>query len=323
MQGKGQSGVSSEDELRVPLDVAEQRGFGSPRRDLYGGCPRALGESVGRQEVVSGSPKRRRKNWIKTKKLRNYVVGEDLAWESVLNMAKCTLVGRVLGRNFTKKTVQDWATASWGTQLGYAPVVDMLNRGWFAVNLEKAGDLSWIQNKCWHIDHSPVLLKPWSPLFDAIKERVDIVPVWVRLPALPLHFWDLYHFRRIGDMLGTFLEVDLSFLETREKKVARILVNINLREGLAESINLEWGPVIIPQILDYENVPFRCRRCHVYGHPASACTLSARPQNGIRRKDFEATYKGSHEKVAGSSGSAQTSVDEVGNNPSVEELLFF
>ena len=123
-------------------------------------------------------------------------------------------------------------------------------------------------------------------------------------------------------MLGSFLEADLSFLETREKKIARILVNINLREGLAESINLDWGPVIIPQILDYENVPFQCRRCHVYGHPALACTLSVRPQNDSRRKASEAAYKGSHEKVAGSSGSAQTSADEVGSDPSVEELLF-
>ena len=161
-------------------------------------------------------------------------------------MEKCTLVGRVMGRNFAKKTVQDWAAISWGDQLGYVPVVEMLNRGWFAINLAKEEDLRWIQNKSWHIDHSPVLLKPWNPLFDASKERVDVIPIWVRLPALPLHFWDLYHFRRIGDILGTFLEADLSYLETNEKKVAHILVNINLREGLAEYINLDWGPVIIP-----------------------------------------------------------------------------
>ena len=86
-------------------------------------------------------------------------------------------MGFIMRRNFSKKTVQDWATASWGTQLGYAPVVDMLNRKWFAVNLEKEGNLSWIQSKCWHIDQSTVLLKPWSPLFDASKERVDVVPV--------------------------------------------------------------------------------------------------------------------------------------------------
>ena len=252
----------------------------------------------------------------------NYAVGEDLAWDSVLKMAQCTLVGRAVGRNFAQKFLQEWAAASWGNQLGYAPEVRELNRGWFAVNLEEEADLRWIQSQCWHIDHSPLLLKPWSPLFDASRERVDVLPIWVRLPALPLHFWDLYHFRRIGEILASFLEADLSFLETKEKKVARILVNINLREGLAESINLEWGPMIIPQILDYENVLFRCRRCHVYGHPASACSSPGRNMKGSRRKGPGAASKGPSEKVVVSSSLVQTSADELRSDPSSEDLLF-
>ena len=94
----------------------------------------------------------------------------------------------------------------------------MLTKGWFAVTLEKEEDLRWIQNKSWHIDHSPVLLKPWSPMFDASKERLDVLPILVRLPTLPLHFWDMYHFRRIGDIIGSFLEADLSFCETKPEE---------------------------------------------------------------------------------------------------------
>ena len=66
-------------------------------------------------------------------------------------MVKCTLVGRVMGRQFAKKTVQEWARVSWGDQLGYTPVVEMLNRGWFAINLAKEEDLIWIQSKTWHM----------------------------------------------------------------------------------------------------------------------------------------------------------------------------
>ena len=92
--------------------------------------------------------------------------------------------------------------------------------------------------------------------------------------------------------------MDLSYLETNEKKVAHILVNINLREGLAEYINLDWGPAIIPQLLDYENVPFHCRRCHAYGHPVSACTLPVRTLNGSRRKGASASREGPSKKTA-------------------------
>ena len=52
----------------------------------------------------------------------------------------------------------------------------------------------------------------------------------------------------------------------KKRKVARILVNLNVREGLGEEIDFSWGNCTLSQILDYENVPFRCRRCHQYGH---------------------------------------------------------
>ena len=205
-RGQFSSAETSEEELKVPLNVAEHRGCGSPNRVFDADCLGAPGECVGRQAGVHGSSKNRRKNWVKKKLVRNYAVGEDLAWDNVLKMARCTLVGRVMGRNFAKKIVQDWAAASWGNQFGYVPVVEMLNRGWFAINLEKEEDFRWIQTKSWHIDHSPVLLKPWHPLFDASKERVDVIPIWVRLPAASPSFLGFVSFqanwRYFGDLFG-------------------------------------------------------------------------------------------------------------------------
>jgi len=203
--------------------------------------------------------------------------------------------------------------------VGYAPVVVILNRGWFAFKFKKEEELRRILNMNWHLNHSPVLLKPWHPMFDAGRERVDVSPVWVRMPALPLHFWELHHFKRIGDILGTFLEADLSYLETNDQKVARILVSINLREGLAEQINLEWGPEIIPQLLDYENVPFRCRRCHAYGHPATECSLPPRHNSGGRRSHFRSTEGSHQEKGSGSSEFDPSSSEDPGSEPMGDE----
>jgi len=163
-----------------------------------------------------------------------------------------------MGQHFAHKTVIEWADLNWREEVGYVPEVVTLTRGWFAFKFLIEDHLRWVLNKNWSLDHTPLLLKPWSPLFDASRERVDMIPIWVRLPALPLHFWELYHFRRIGNILGQFLEADLSYIESHQRQVARILVNINVREGLAETINLDWGPYIIPQMLDYENIPFRC-----------------------------------------------------------------
>ena len=136
LQGKVSSRDSSEDERRVPLAVAEQRGFETPRKDFLGDGSGDLGDCDGRR-VQTGIAKKRRKNWLKKKVVRNYAVGEDLAWDRVMKMAQCSLVGRAVGRNFAQHTIQEWAVGSWGSHLGYSPVVVELNRGWFAVNLEK------------------------------------------------------------------------------------------------------------------------------------------------------------------------------------------
>jgi hypothetical protein len=55
--------------------------------------------------------------------------------------------------------------------------------------------------------------------------------------------------------------------------MARILVALDVRAGLAEELVLIKEEVCFHQRLDYEGIPFRCRRCHKHGHNASQCAL--------------------------------------------------
>eukprot|EP01018_Ginkgo_biloba_P031210 Gb_14160 [translate_table: standard] len=68
-----------------------------------------------------------------------------------------------------------------------------------------------------------------------------------------------------GNSLGIFLEADMSFLDTRHMIVAKILVGMDLRDGLADEMVLEKGSYDFTQHLDYQGIPFRCVRCHRYG----------------------------------------------------------
>lgn len=175
-------------------------------------------------------------------------------------MSKTTLVGKAMGRRFIIKYVIDWVGSSWQPHLGYALEVVTLKGGWFGFNFKAEDHAKWVLNRNWSLCGAPFLLKPWHPLFDASCERVDSVPLWVHLPGLPLQYWKEYHLREIGNLVGTFLEADLSFLETQQRQVTRILVNVNIREGLAEDMQLIWGPFVFKQILDYENVQPTSRR---------------------------------------------------------------
>ena len=156
-------------------------------------------------------------------------------------MASLTMVGNIIGKNVSIPLIEKLINSSWAKHLGVIRELEGLTRGWFALNFTQQEHVNWVLARNWSIDQCLVLLKLWTPNFDASRERVDEVPIWVRLPGLPRQYWSKEHFICIGNILGTFLEVDLSFKVTKLHRVAQILVNINVREGLYEEIHLSWG----------------------------------------------------------------------------------
>ena len=129
----------------------------------------------------------------------------------------------------------------------------------------------------------PIILKRWTPLFDADSERLDTISVWVCLLGLPWDFWNPYWPRDLGNTMGVFLEVDLSFVKTRCQTIAIIIVSLNIRTDLREHINLIWGSKIRKQIMYYEGLPFRCHHYHDMGHLERNCNLGPPPTSKRKR----------------------------------------
>jgi hypothetical protein len=75
----------------------------------------------------------------------------------------------------------------------------------------------------------------------------------------PPHLWSEIFFKAIGNFLEEYITTYIGFIASGEMAVARILVSLNIREGLREFLNLTDLGCTRVQILDYEGVPFRCR----------------------------------------------------------------
>ena len=112
----------------------------------------------------------------------------------------------------------------------------MLTRGWIAFKFHSKADAASVLADVWRWDNSDILLKRWMPLFDPRNERYDSLPIWVKLPNLPFEFWSVDFFKLVGNTLGTYLEVDLSFLELSVCCLGNILVLLDLHNGLATNI---------------------------------------------------------------------------------------
>ena len=165
--------------------------------------------------------------------------GEDISIGEVVDKANTVLVGHVRGRAYLAARLISWVKEIWGSTLKELPEVRNLARGWFVLHFSKVDYTELVLAKYWHIEMASVLLKCWNPLFDSEWEQIGAVPIWVRLPGLPLQYWSEVVFLRIGNALGTYLDYDKTYVQTKNRSMARILVYLDTREGLEEKITLK------------------------------------------------------------------------------------
>lgn len=111
-------------------------------------------------------------------------------------------------------------------------------------------------------------LNKWTPDFDLAQDVPSAVPVWAFLPHLPLHCWNKKSLQTISNTLGRYID---QAVRKYQYSCARICVEVDLEVGLPEAIKLivtDWTHI---QELDYEQLPFKCRHFHDYGHFARHC----------------------------------------------------
>jgi hypothetical protein len=207
---------------------------------------------------------------------QNFTLGDELTLSGVAEMTNKILVGKAYGRQFNKKSLKTWAVSNWDHLYNPPPKINQLSRGWFMLTFSEHSHAYSVLQKIWFIDSSPILLKLRNPTLNVDNERLDSIPIWVQLPGLSSHLWNKKCFQAIGNHLGYFITTDTGFLETGEMVVARILVLLNLREGLKEFLNLTDLGITRVQILAYEGIPFRCKRCHEYRHIIKDCNYNSR-----------------------------------------------
>jgi len=153
----------------------------------------------------------------------------------------------------------------------------LCSKGFFIVQFEKQEDCQKVITQGpWFWGRAGLFITPWFPEFDANSMVVTKMPVWVRLPNLPLPFWHHLVLEDIGNLLGTFIKRDPDRNDQGLFTYARICVEIDLSKGLPDRIHLQYEKFKWLQVLDYENTAFRCRFCHDTGHLQDTCPIAKR-----------------------------------------------
>ena len=104
----------------------------------------------------------------------------------------------------------------------------------------------------------------------------------------------------MGNTIGEFVKKLEQTKRMRYTAYARICVYMDITRDLPEGINLSWVDEDWFQPIDYEQIPFHCRRCHEHGHLFRECPENSpkSSQKGKEAKDAEGFTKVSSKKHA-------------------------
>jgi len=96
--------------------------------------------------------------------------------------------------------------------------------------------------------------------------------------SLPLEYWDEESLKDIGNGLGNFIKIAKETKLRQYTSYARICVYMHLDKALPDSVSLYHDDFEWIQLIDYEHVTFRCRKCHAHGHLFHDFPLNATPK---------------------------------------------
>ena len=68
------------------------------------------------------------------------------------------------------------------------------------------------------------------------REPHNLQQVWEILRGLPMIFWQKHILEGIGNKIGNFIKIKDDWEGKKDRRCARILVELDLREGLFEEI---------------------------------------------------------------------------------------
>ena len=172
----------------------------------------------------------------------------------------------VVGGNISANIIRGFIRKQWTHVL--MPTIHEHEDGYFIIKFNSESECSEIlKGGPYFLNRVPLVVKKWSANFDFKEEILRVIPVWVRLPSLPLHCWGVETLSRIVSAVGVPVLADEYTMTQRKVSYARVLVEIDITQEFVKEINVRdnTGNVFTQKAIP-EWRPFFCRNCNKVGH---------------------------------------------------------
>ncbi|CAN1184839.1 hypothetical protein LINPERHAP2_LOCUS37199 [Linum perenne] len=177
------------------------------------------------------------------------------------------LVVKVLEKLFSFLTVKRRLESLWARS-GNIQVCDLANN-FFLVRFSNEQDYQRAAFEGpWKIYDYYLAVSRWTPAFSD-EEPIKKILTWVRLPKLPIHFFNKVAVTRIGNCIGRTVQLDLATAEGARARYARVCVEIDLTKPLLGKYSID-GRILL---IEYESLENICFGCGAYGHKIGDCPV--------------------------------------------------
>lgn len=187
------------------------------------------------------------------------IYSEMKFWETALIMY-------AMGEELNMKMVKNFMVKVWNSIK--LPDLYYHDEGYFILRFNMHADKDTIlMNDSYTIRNVPLLLHEWKPGFNLKRDMLKNLPLWVKLPHLPLHLWGSKSLSKIGSAIGIPLVTDECNASKLRVSYARILVEVDISKELVKEITIKdcEGRKLV-QPVEYEWKPSFCDCCQAIGH---------------------------------------------------------
>ncbi|XP_059070774.1 uncharacterized protein LOC131860385 [Cryptomeria japonica] len=129
-------------------------------------------------------------------------------------------------------------------------------------------------------------IQKWYPNVGREDKFVVQVPVWIKLPTLPMEYWEEDVFAGIANAFGELIVIDPVMTSRRRLIYARICIGVGPKMDMPEEIEIESKLSKWLQNIVYETIPFACFHCKKVGHWAKKC-----PSNAVKSQSQTKVWK--------------------------------
>ncbi|CAN1166170.1 hypothetical protein LINPERHAP2_LOCUS26579 [Linum perenne] len=195
------------------------------------------------------------------------------------------LVVKVLERSFSFGAVKRRLESLWARN-GSIQVSDVAN-SYFLVRFSDPDDYQGAAfGGPWKIYDYYFSVARWTPDFNE-DEPLKTILTWVRLPRLPIQYFNRVAVSHIGNCIGRTVKLDLATSEGARARYARVCVEVDVSKPLLGKYMIENRTFFV----EYESLENICATCGFYGHKTDSCTQSKPVDTPISEPTSEETSK--------------------------------